>query len=148
MGQFTSVFLGTVFSTIALATPSWARGFVSVTSSRGDVSEYNNVQVIHTGNRLVLSGTQESGMTETLTIEKDKCVQEGNVQFCSAGIVKLEHYRVTEMIQYTNLALYTNTTNAAAQVPGTLVTLGPNTFMLELKTVKGTYISAFGEFDR
>lgn len=148
MRHFASVFLGLALTTTALVAPSWARGFVSVTSSSGEVSEYDDVQVTHSANRLVLSGTRESGMVETLTIEKDKCTQEGQVQFCSGGMVKLEHYRVTEVIPYTNLALYTNTGSAAAQIPGTLVTLGPNTFMLELKTVKGTYISAFGEFDR
>ncbi|WP_448532812.1 hypothetical protein [Parathermosynechococcus lividus] len=87
-------------------------------------------------------------MTETLTIEKDQCVQDGKVQFCAGGTVSLEHYWVTEVIQYRNLAVYTNTSNTPDQGPGTLVTLGPNTFMLEIKTLKGTYISAFGEFDR
>ncbi|XFA73088.1 hypothetical protein RYO59_001326 [Thermosynechococcaceae cyanobacterium Okahandja] len=125
-----------------------ARGFVSVVSETGETTEYEHVQVTHTGDRLVLSGSRESGMTETLTIQKAQCVKDGGVQFCSGGTVSLEHYRVTEVIQYTNLAVYTNTGSTPAQVPGTLVTLGPNTFMLELKTVKGTYISAFGEFDR
>ncbi|WP_448525878.1 hypothetical protein [Parathermosynechococcus lividus] len=148
MRQFSALALSTLFGATLIATPVMARGFVSVVSDSGETTEYDDVQVSHTGNRLVLSGTRESGMTETLTIEKDQCVQDGKVQFCSGGTVSLEHYRVTEVIQYRNLAVYTNTSNTPAQVPGTFVTLGPNTFMLEMKTLKGTYISAFGEFDR
>lgn len=140
----TSIVCGS-FALLPIAARS--AGLVTVVFNDGEVVEYNQVEVISNARTLKITDTSESSLGENFRIEKQNCRQTENIQFCDQAIVHLYRHQVSEIIQLTDIAIYTNTTNNALQVPGTLVTLGPNTFMLEMNTINGTYISAFGEID-
>ncbi|MDG2990148.1 hypothetical protein L3556_04240 [Candidatus Synechococcus calcipolaris G9] len=122
-------------------------GLVTVVFDDGETVEYNQVRIISDAKTLMITDTSESSLGENFRIEKQNCRQSENLQFCDQAIVHLYRHQVSEVIQLTDFAVYTNTTNRSIQIPGTFVTLGPNTLMLEMNTLNGTYISAFGQID-
>lgn len=149
MRKIFGLLLGSLLGGISALTPLVARsaGLVTVVFDDGETVEYNQVKISSDATTLMITDTSESSLGENFRIEKQNCRQSENLQFCDQGIFHLYRHQVSEIIQLTDFAVYTNTTNRSIKIPGTFVTLGPNTLMLEMNTINGTYISAFGEID-
>ncbi|ELS01595.1 hypothetical protein Xen7305DRAFT_00012990 [Xenococcus sp. PCC 7305] len=129
----------------AISLPSFvlAKGVASVTAPGGGVPQEYEISIASTQETLYV----RYGEDDMFILKKGNCQIEEELQVCTGGEGKLVNYGVSEAIAYESLMVFTNTTNKTLTVPGSAVTMEPNTVLLELLNENGRYITVMGRID-
>ena len=136
-------FMVSLVTAITLPSLAFARGVASITApDGGDPQEYE-ISIASTDETLYVRYGEE----DMFILEKSNCQMEEELQICTGGEGKLVNYGVSEAIAYETLMVFTNTTTETLTVPGSAVTMEPNTVLLELLNVNGRYVTIMGRID-
>lgn len=129
----------------AAAVPSLAlaRGIASVTAPEGGEPQEYQVSIASTDEMLYVKYGEE----DMFILEKGSCAMEAGLQVCTGGEGRLVNYGISESIAYETLSVFTNTTTETLAVPGSAVTMEPNTVLLEVLGVNGRYATIMGRID-
>ncbi len=138
--QSFTVSLVTVFAIPMLAL---AKGVASITAPEGGEPQEYEISIASTEETLYV----RYGEDDMFILEKSNCQIEGELQICSGGEGKLVNYGIAEAIAYETLMVFTNTTTKTLSVPGSAVTMEPNTVLLELLNENGRYMTIMGRID-
>ncbi len=138
--QSFTVSLVTVFAIPMLAL---AKGVASITAPEGGEPQEYEISIASTEETLYV----RYGEDDMFILEKSNCQIEGELQICSGGEGKLVNYGIAEAIAYETLMVFTNTTTKTLSVPGSAVTMEPNTVLLELLNENGRYVTIMGRID-
>ncbi len=138
--QSFTVSLVTVFAIPMLAL---AKGVASITAPEGGEPQEYEISIASTEETLYVRYSED----DMFILEKSNCQIEGELQICSGGEGKLVNYGIAEAIAYETLMVFTNTTTKTLSVPGSAVTMEPNTVLLELLNENGRYVTIMGRID-
>ena len=135
----------TVSLVAALTLPSlaFARGVASITTPDGAAPQEYEISIASTDETLYV----RYGEDDMFILEKSNCQIEEKLQICTGGEGKLVNYGISEAIAYETLMVFTNTTTKTLTVPGSAVTMEPNTVLLELLNENGRYVTIMGRID-
>ncbi len=120
-----------------------AKGVASITAPEGGEPQEYEISIASTEETLYV----RYGEDDMFILEKSNCQIEGELQICSGGEGKLVNYGIAEAIAYETLMVFTNTTTKTLSVPGSAVTMEPNTVLLELLNENGRYVTIMGRID-
>ena len=122
---------------------TFAKGVASITTPDGDTPQEYEISIASTDKILYV----KYGEDDMFILEKNNCQIEEQLQICSGGEGKLVNYGISEAIAYETLMVFTNTTTDTLQVPGSAVTMEPNTVLLEMLNNNGRYVTIMGRID-
>ncbi|MGK7897319.1 MAG: hypothetical protein AB4372_27795 [Xenococcus sp. (in: cyanobacteria)] len=120
-----------------------AKGVATVTTPDGGTPEEYEISIASTDKILHV----RYGEDDMFILEKSNCQIEEQLQICTGGEGKLVNYGIAEAIAYETLMVFTNTTRETLQVPGSAVSMEPNTVLLEMLNENGRYVTIMGRID-
>ncbi len=136
-------FAVSLVSVLAIPMLALAKGVASITAPEGGEPQEYEISIASTEETLYV----RYGEDDMFILEKSNCQVEGELQICSGGEGKLVNYGIAEAIAYETLMVFTNTTTKTLSVPGSAVTMEPNTVLLELLNENGRYVTIMGRID-
>ena len=136
-------FAVSLVSVLAIPMLALAKGVASITAPEGGEPQEYEISIASTEETLYV----RYGEDDMFILEKSNCQIEGELQICSGGEGKLVNYGIAEAIAYETLMVFTNTTTKTLSVPGSAVTMEPNTVLLELLNENGRYVTIMGRID-
>ena len=136
-------FAVSLVSVLAIPMLALAKGVASITAPEGGEPQEYEISIASTEETLYV----RYGEDDMFILEKSNCQVEGELQICSGGEGKLVNYGIAEAIAYETLMVFTNTTTKTLSVPGSAVTMEPNTVLLELLNENGRYMTIMGRID-
>ncbi len=122
---------------------AFAKGVASITTPDGDAPQEYEISIASTDETLYV----RYGEDDMFILEKGDCKIEEDLQVCTGGEGRLVNYGISEAIAYETLMVFTNTTTKTLNVPGSAVTMEPNTVLLELLNENGRYVTIMGRID-
>ena len=136
-------FIASLVAALAIPSLALAKGVASITNPEGREPQEYEVSIASTEETLYV----RYGEDDMFILEKSNCQIEEELQICSGGEGKLVNYGIAEAIAYETLMIFTNTTTKTLSVPGSAVTMEPNTVLLELLNENGRYVTIMGRID-
>ncbi len=136
-------FAVSLVSVLAIPMLALAKGVASITAPEGGEPQEYEISIASTEETLYV----RYGEDDMFILEKSNCQVEEELQICSGGEGKLVNYGIAEAIAYETLMVFTNTTTKTLSVPGSAVTMEPNTVLLELLNENGRYVTIMGRID-
>ena len=136
-------FTVSLVAVVTLPSLALARGVASITAPDGGEPQEYEISIASTEKTLYV----RYGEDDMFILEKSNCQMETELQICTGGEGKLVNYGIAEAIAYETLTVFTNTTTETLTVPGSAVTMEPNTVLLELLNVNGRYVTIMGRID-
>ena len=130
-------------ATIIFPSFALAKGVASITTPDGGEPQEYEISIASNEDTLYV----RYGEDDMFILEKSNCQMEQKLQICSGGEGKLVNYGISEAIAYETLMVFTNTTKETLNVPGSAVTMEPNTVLLELLNENGRYVTIMGRID-
>ena len=143
MNSLLKSFIVSLVAAVTLPSFAFARGVASITAPEGGEPQEYEISIASTDETLYV----RYGEDDMFILEKSNCQIEGELQICTGGEGKLVNYGIAEAIAYETLMVFTNTTTETLSVPGSGVTMEPNTVLLELLNVNGRYVTIMGRID-
>ncbi len=136
-------FTASLVAAFAIPSLALAKGVASITAPEGGEPQEYEISIASTEETLYVI----YGEDDMFILEKSNCQVEEELQICSGGEGKLVNYGIAEAIAYETLMVFTNTTTKTLSVPGSAVTMEPNTVLLELLNENGRYVTIMGRID-
>ncbi len=136
-------FTVSLVAVLAIPLLALAKGVASITNPEGGEPQEYEISIVSTDEILYV----RYGEDDMFILEKSNCQIEGKLQICTGGEGKLVNYGIAEAIAYETLMVFTNTTTETLNVPGSAVTMEPNTVLLELLNENGRYVTIMGRID-
>ncbi len=136
-------FTASLVAAFAIPSLALAKGVASITPPEGGEPQEYQISIASTEETLYV----RYGEDDMFILEKSNCQIEEELQICSGGEGKLVNYGIAEEIAYETLMVFTNTTTKTLSVPGSAVTMEPNTVLLELLNENGRYVTIMGRID-
>ncbi len=136
-------FTVSLVATLAMPLLALAKGVASITAPEGGEPQEYEISIASTEETLYV----RYGQDDMFILEKSDCQIEGELQICTGGDGKLVNYGISEAIAYETIMVFTNTTTKTLSVPGSTVTMEPNTVLLELLNENGRYVTIMGRID-
>ena len=124
--------------------PAGATGTVRIQQYDGTVRVYDDAVIRVKHNTLRVWSHDGKG---TLVIDRAACSYVGELERCLPTTFQLKQNGATRTIQLVNGLVYFNPTNSVQQLSLSSRQLQPRGLMLNLHTVRGTYISIRGTID-
>lgn len=141
--NFLRILTVSLVAALTFPTPAIAKGVASITNPDGSDPQEYEISIASTDEILYV----RYGEDDMFILEKSNCQIEDQLQICTAGEGKLVNYGIAEAIAYETLMVFTNTTTETLPVPGSAVTMEPNTVLLELLNENGRYVTIMGRID-
>jgi hypothetical protein len=138
-----AVLLFSILSILSFA-PAGATGTVRIQQYNGTVRYYNDAVIRVKHNTLRVWTHDRKG---TLVIDRAACSYVGALERCLPTTFELVQGGQTKTIQLVNGLVYFNPTDTAQQLTLSSKQLPPRSLMLNLHTLRGTYISVHGQID-
>ncbi len=136
-------FAASLVAAVIFPSLAFAKGVASITTPDGGEPQEYEISIASTDKTLYV----KYGEDDMFILEKDNCQIEEDLQICTGGEGKLVNYGISEAIAYETLMVFTNTTKKTLAVPGSAVTMEPNTILLELLNENGRYVTIMGRID-
>ena len=136
-------FTASLVAVFAIPSLALAKGVASITAPEGGEPQEYEISIASTEETLYV----KYGEDDMFILEKSNCQVEEELQICSGGEGKLVNYGIAEAIAYETLMVFTNTSTKTLSVPGSAVTMEPNTVLLELLNENGRYVTIMGRID-
>lgn len=121
-----------------------ATGTVRVQQSDGTVQTYDGVSIRVKHNTLRIGSRDQKGV---LVINRAACSYVGELLRCLPTSFQLVQSNQTKTIQLVNGLVYLNLTDAPQQMSLSSKQMQPHDLMLQLHTLRGTYITVRGQID-
>ncbi len=130
----------------ALLTPiaANATGHVTVLQFDGSSQTYDRVRMKLVGLTLFVTSPNRKDVLEIVT---DACSYPAGVEYCLAYHTTLRRGGHPHAIALDRGGVYVNATSVSEHLPHSTEVLAPHHVIVDLHTVRGTYIAAFGTLD-
>ena len=138
-GRYATI-MGKIDSAALASSTPLKEGVATITAEDGEVTEYQ-VAIASTNEKLYVKYSD----ADLFVLEKADCRLENQLQVCQGGTANLVGYGVSEEIPVESLFVFTNTTAETVGLPGSAVTMSPNTVLLEILTETGRYATVMGK---
>jgi hypothetical protein len=137
-------FLSACLMAFALQIPALATGEINVEHSNGDIDTYSDVSIANAPQVLYIKSKEGNTM---LLITKNECKKEGELLVCDKARAGVDTNGVMEELNMKEIILFINPTKTRQPIEGSKITLSPETFLLEMSTANGNYITGAGKID-
>ncbi len=136
--------LAALCSALLMPIAANATGHVTVLQFDGSTQTYEHVRMKLVGLTLFVTSPNRKDVLEIVT---DACSYPAGVEHCLAYRTTLRRGGRPHTIPLDRGGVYVNATSAAEHLPHSSQVLAPHHVIVDLHTVRGTYIAAFGTLD-